>query len=316
MAYEQAVWLTDRLKAAGVEADLETLQGAGHGFKGKDAELAERRLFEFFDKHLAAPKGERKILVTDHGPGGQIIALSWPSGKVLWRVPNNRGRDVQALSNGHLLMTLDLTHRVVELDQDHRTVWTYGAAEGLEVPVAAQRLENGNTVIGDSKRGRIIEVDPAGKVIWSYENPDFGNMRMRNCRRTTTGTTLIAVEAAGKVIEVDRAGQIVWTYVAENAANRFPYQAHRLTNGNTLIGLANPGELVEVDKAGKIVRSIAGNKMDVCLGWVTGTQPLPDGGMLVADYTDRRLMEIDASGRVVHQIRPADWNIASISLVP
>ena len=57
--------------------------------------------------------------------------------------------------------------------------------------------------------------------------------------------------------------------------NRFPYQAHRLTNGNTLIGLANPGELVEVDKAGKIVRSIAGNKMDVRLGWVTGTQPLP-----------------------------------------
>ena len=55
--------------------------------------------------------------------------------------------------------------------------------------------------------------------------------------------------------------------------NRFPYQAHRLPNGNNLVGLANPGELLEVDKAGKVVRSIAGKKMDIRLGWVTGTQP-------------------------------------------
>lgn len=52
VAHEQAVWIVDRLKAAGVEAELLTLQGAGHGFKGADAEKAERALFEFFDKHL------------------------------------------------------------------------------------------------------------------------------------------------------------------------------------------------------------------------------------------------------------------------
>jgi acetyl esterase/lipase len=52
VAYEQAVWLTDRLKAAGVEADLLTLQGAGHGFKGADAKRADQALFDFFDRHL------------------------------------------------------------------------------------------------------------------------------------------------------------------------------------------------------------------------------------------------------------------------
>lgn len=52
VAHEQAVWIVDRLKAAGVEAELLTLQGAGHGFKGKDAETAEKALFAFFDKHL------------------------------------------------------------------------------------------------------------------------------------------------------------------------------------------------------------------------------------------------------------------------
>ena len=48
VAHEQAVWLVDRLKAAG----LLTLPGAGHGFKGQDAETAEKALVAFFDKHL------------------------------------------------------------------------------------------------------------------------------------------------------------------------------------------------------------------------------------------------------------------------
>ncbi len=52
VAHEQAVWLIDRLRAADVEAELLTLPGAGHGFKGEDAARAEAALFAFFDLHL------------------------------------------------------------------------------------------------------------------------------------------------------------------------------------------------------------------------------------------------------------------------
>jgi len=52
VAHEQAVWLVDRLKAADVEAELLTLEGAGHGFKGKDAETAEKAMFAFYARHL------------------------------------------------------------------------------------------------------------------------------------------------------------------------------------------------------------------------------------------------------------------------
>lgn len=52
VAHEQAVWLVDKLKASGVEAELLTIQGAGHGFKGDDAKKADDALFAFFDKHL------------------------------------------------------------------------------------------------------------------------------------------------------------------------------------------------------------------------------------------------------------------------
>jgi len=52
IAHEQAVWLIDRLKGAGVEAELLTLEGAGHGFKDKDAQKVEKGLIAFFDRHL------------------------------------------------------------------------------------------------------------------------------------------------------------------------------------------------------------------------------------------------------------------------
>ena len=55
VAHEQAVWLIDRLKACGVEADLFTLEGAGHGFKGDDAVKADQRMFDFLAAHLKPP---------------------------------------------------------------------------------------------------------------------------------------------------------------------------------------------------------------------------------------------------------------------
>ena len=52
VAYEQAVFIVDRLIASGVEAELVTIQGAGHGFKGADADKAQQALLDFFAKHL------------------------------------------------------------------------------------------------------------------------------------------------------------------------------------------------------------------------------------------------------------------------
>jgi acetyl esterase/lipase len=52
VAHEQAVWLVEKLKAATVEAHLLTLEGAGHGFKGADAEKSDKALLEFFQSHL------------------------------------------------------------------------------------------------------------------------------------------------------------------------------------------------------------------------------------------------------------------------
>jgi acetyl esterase/lipase len=59
VAYEQALWMRDRLQACGVDVEMLTLEGAGHGFKGADAEKADAAMFAFFDKRLKKGKGDR-----------------------------------------------------------------------------------------------------------------------------------------------------------------------------------------------------------------------------------------------------------------
>jgi len=311
--HAQSVWLTDRLQSMGASAELLTLNGAGHGFKGEDAVKAETALFAFFDKHLR-PKQERKVLISDHGPKGEIVLMNWPSGRELARYPNGRGHDVQSLPNGHVLFTIAPEHKVVEVDASGKRVWE--CCDGLEHPLAAQRLANGNTLIGDAKAGRVIEVDKSGKTVWQYASEDIANMRMRNSKRTAAGTTLICVEAVAKVIEVDRAGKIIWSWQAPgDLTKRRLYQAWRLPNGNTRMTISDPGEVVEVNPKGEVVRSIAGAKMDVQMGWTSGHDAFENGNLFLSDYTGRRLLEVDPNGNVVNQLRIGPRTVASVSVV-
>lgn len=52
VAFEQAQWIFDRMKAAGVPVELLALEGAGHGFKGEDAQKAEAAMLAYFARYL------------------------------------------------------------------------------------------------------------------------------------------------------------------------------------------------------------------------------------------------------------------------
>ncbi len=313
VAYEHSVMLTERLLAAGAEAELETISGAGHGFKGPDAEKAEATAFAFLDRYLKPAAAQTRILISDHGPRGEVVAMDWPSGKIYWAKKNGRGHDVQSLPNGHVLFTIAPEKRVVELDEKQQEVWSY--SEGLDHPLAAQRLANGNTLIGDARAGKVVEVTPDKKVAWTYAAPNLANMRMRNSRRTDKGTTLIAEEAIAKILEVDAAGKVIWQWQAPNGEQRRAYQAIRLANGNTLISISDPGEVVEVAPDGKVVRSVAGAKMDLQFGWASGLAVMPSGNWLIVDYTGRRIVEVDSKGKLVNELRTGDRTVASVDVV-
>jgi len=313
VAYEHSVVLTDRLINAGVEAELESFSGAGHGFKGADAERAEMLAFAYLDKHLKARAPQTRLLLSDHGMKGEIISMDWPSGKIYWTKKNGRGHDVQSLPNGHALFTIAPEKRVVEIDEKQQEVWSYST--GLEHPLSAQRLPNGNTLIGDARLGKVIEVSADKKEVWKYEAPNLAGMRMRNSRRTAAGTTLIAEEAIAKILEVDQAGKVIWQWQPPNGEQRRAYQAIRLPNGNTLVSISDPGEVVEVAPNGTVLRSIAGNKMDLQFGWASGMAVMPNGNLLIVDYTGRRLVEVDPKGKLVNEMRTGDRTFASLDVV-
>lgn len=52
VAFEQATWIVEKLKAATVEAELVGFEGAGHGLRGVPSEKTETLMIDFFDKHL------------------------------------------------------------------------------------------------------------------------------------------------------------------------------------------------------------------------------------------------------------------------
>lgn len=52
VAFEQARLVVDRLKAAGVEAELLPMEGSGHGFRGEAAAKADAAMMAFLDAHL------------------------------------------------------------------------------------------------------------------------------------------------------------------------------------------------------------------------------------------------------------------------
>lgn len=310
--YSQSLALRDRLAGAGVEAELETLTGAGHGFKGSDAERADRVMVAYLDRHLKPSPDRFTVLVSDHGAASELAAVSWPSGRVLWRINNDKGLDVQALPGGGALFTRDPRGVVEEIDAHQKKVWSAGPELGLKRPASVERLANGNTLIGDPATARVVEVTPTGQVVWKWERPEYIDSWLRMCRRTEAGTTLVTLQKDGVVLEIGKDGGTVWQYKAP--AGRMPYQARRLANGNTLVTLIDPGEVIEVDRGGKTVRSIAGRHGSVRMGWIAGIAPLANGGMMLADFTGRRLVEVDAQGRPVAELRDLPWSPASIAV--
>jgi dienelactone hydrolase len=308
--FEQSVWLVERMRSMGVESELETVAEAGHGFKGDDDERALARTVDFFNRKLKPRLLEtRTVLVNDHGPGASVMAVAWPSGRILWKRANNRATDASALPNGHVLYIEDPRGVVTEVDREGRQVWQYKTS-GVGL-VSAERLANGNTLLVDDQAARVFEVSPEGTVRWSVDKPEYRGQAMRRARRTAAGTTLVAVQKAGLLLELDGKGAEVkrWDF-----AKRMPAFALPMPDGGMLVGLAGPGEVRRVGTDGKVSMVFAGAGSTARMAWTSGFAPTPEGGLIVSDYMGSRIVEFDAKGAVVAELKHLPWSVTSVSL--
>ncbi len=309
--FEQSVYLVERMRGMGIEAELETIAEAGHGFKGADEERAFTRSLDFLNRKLKPKLVEtRRLMVNDHGPAGEILCVAWPSGRVLWRRTNHRGTELSVLPNGNILYIEDPKGVVTEIDRQQKVVWQF-KTENVSI-MSAQRLENGNTLLVDDSTPRIFEVTPDGKTVWNVEKPEYKGQSMRRARRTRDGTTLVAIQDAGLLLEINTKGEVVRR---QEFPHRMPAYAKPMPDGGMLIGLAGPGEVRRVDASGKTLMTYAGMTDTIRMAWTSGFTETPEGGLIVSDYQGSRIVEFDAKGNVLFQLKNLPWAVTSVALM-
>jgi hypothetical protein len=155
-------------------------------------------------------------------------------------------------------------------------------------PVDARLLRGGRVLIAEHHGQRVTERDQKGKVLWETKL----NNSPVSCQRLTNGNTFIATY--NEICEVSRDGKKVYTH---NMNNNMLFWAEKLRNGNILYVGSN-NQIVEMSTAGKEVRTVSLANTGGTGGWA-GVDPLPNGHYVVALYGSQKVVEVDASGKVV-----------------
>ena len=248
------------------------------------------------DGHTLITAGDvqqSKLLEVD--TEGNVVALY--IGALDWAHNGDR------LDDGHTLLSDTGNDRVIELDEENRTVWssewiTLSDGSTLDYPNDANHLPGDHLLITDRNNHRVIEIDRDGNVVWQY--PPYSHTLTllngpHNADRLGNGNTVIADSNNNRIVEVTPGGLITWTYAPTgSAALDWPRDADRLDNGNTLVTDSNNDRIIEVTPAGVVVWEYATG-----LNHPYDADRLDNSNTLIADSGNGRVIEVDAAGRFV-----------------
>ncbi|MGZ4962510.1 MAG: YncE family protein [Limisphaerales bacterium] len=159
----------------------------------------------------------------------------------------------------------------------------------------------------DYTAGNVFIVSAEGKVQWEYKTGGHCN----ELWVLPNGNLLFNTGHAIK--EITPAKEVVFDYESKSEI----YAAQRLANGNTFIGECNAGRLIEVTPALKIVKEIRllPEGKDGGHPYMRNARKLADGHYLVCLYADQIVKELDADGKLVHDI-PANGSPHSAIRLP
>lgn len=188
---------------------------------------------------------------------------------------------------GHTLIATGGLGKVSELDERGNVVWQHALQAW-----SAEKLPGGHILVASHWESRVAELDERGNVVWQ-----LAGINAIRAKPLPGGRVLIADFAGQRVVEADQRGTVVWEHATPDQC----FDAERLAGGNTIF--ACPNLLREVSPGGGKVREWT------IEGRANSLQVLPSGRLLVANYGQGRVVELDDSGRVTweHKIaRPSD----------
>lgn len=173
---------------------------------------------------------------------------------------------------------------VIELDAAKKPRWKFDVPT---YPVDAQIVKVDGTdrvLLAEYQGGRVSERDFKGDVKWEKNvggNP-IGVQRLAN------GNTFVVMQ--NRLVELDRAGNEAFTM---NRANHDIFRARKLRNGE-VVYVTNSGAFTRIDgKTQKVVKAFQVSQIPVLFGSI---DVLPDGGVLVPDFQQNRVVEYGPDG--------------------
>lgn len=248
---------------------------------------------------LIADTGNHRVIEVDEA--GTVV---WQYGNGANRLGGNQGSGPNQLSepswaarlpNGHTLIADTGNGRVMELDAEKAIVWQYraGAARGgtpIKDPCGAARLANGNTLV--LGRQGAIEVDPELAIVWEHHlAPREGTAPLSAVVPPAHPAyqPILTPEAMVPLVEAPR--KVEPAPVA--AAHRGSELPANLPDA-VLLADRTGGRVLEIDRKMQIFwqfSGIVGGGGNRLLAPNYATR-LPNGGTLVADTGNHRVVEI------------------------
>ncbi|HEY9898166.1 MAG TPA: hypothetical protein V6D00_03185 [Pantanalinema sp.] len=276
-----------------------------HGETGR-AGCAGQALFK---PHSAVRTPEGGTLIADTGNHRVIEvdeagAVVWQYGNGANRLGGNQGSGPNQLSepawaarlpNGHTLIADTGNGRVIELDAEKALVWQYraGAARGgtpVKDPCGAARLANGNTLV--LGRQGAVEVDPELTIVWEHHPaPREGTAPLSALVPAAHPAyqPIISPEALVPLSEPARMPEPA-PVVAAHRGSELPANLP----DSVLLADRTGGRVLEIDRKMQIFWQFSGivggggNRL-LAPNYVTR---LPNGGTLVADTGNHRVVEV------------------------
>jgi hypothetical protein len=234
---------------------------------------------------------------------------------------------------GNILIADQFNNRAIEINRDHKIVWSFGNGSTVPGPDSivglndAERVGNLTLLAGTgappapsptepacAEKGcpdnRVILVNREGDIEWQYGKAGVAGSGENELNTPVfaaalpNGHVLITDQANSRVIEVNREHEIVWQYGETEKSGAGPNQlnnpnsAELLANGRILIADENNNRVIEVNRDHEIKWEYGSPSDKKTISGAAFASRLADGDTLITDTGNSRVLEVSPSKKV------------------
>jgi hypothetical protein len=181
----------------------------------------------------------------------------------------------------------ELDGRVWEVGPDQSARWSFGNANR---PIDARLLPGGRVLVAEHGSNRVTERDRKGNILWEYPCRSQPVV----CQRLPGGNTFIATYQ--EVLEVKPDKTVLYSHKARNG---MIYHAEKMRDGR-IVYITSGNTVFEIDTDGKELKTLNTAAFGNTSGWAS-VEKQPSGNYLIALYSNNKVVEVDAAGKVIWQ---------------